>query len=91
MACEEGNSEIVELLLTQQLEAIDRDGNTALFIALRDGYGRVARQLLAAGASVDALNSDQLSLHEIAKHALNGQERFYDLDLKINSDRDVAT
>ncbi|KAI8608019.1 26S proteasome non-ATPase regulatory subunit 10-like protein [Chytriomyces sp. MP71] len=61
-ACAKGNLACVKLLLAQpniQLDHEDRDGNTALHIAVENGYGEVAVLLVEGGADVESQNGEK--------------------------------
>ncbi|KAJ3403875.1 hypothetical protein CcCBS67573_g06458 [Chytriomyces confervae] len=61
-ACAKGNVALVRLLLEQnniKLDIDDRDGNSALHIAIDNGHGEVAVLLVDAGADVDSENREK--------------------------------
>ena len=54
-AAQSGNLTQVQALLAQgaNIDAIDRDGTTALMFAAQQGYTEIVRHLLQAGANVN--------------------------------------
>ena len=58
---------------------------SALFVAAMNGHTGIAKDLLNAGADMDAKSSDNLSAYEIAKR--NGRRHIYDMMDKIRSEK----
>jgi hypothetical protein len=73
---EEGHEDVVKFLLDTgaELEAKDRDGNTALLRALHFGRGIVAEQLIAGGADMNAANYNGETVCDIARASLELQK-----------------
>ncbi|WP_265045438.1 MULTISPECIES: ankyrin repeat domain-containing protein [unclassified Wolbachia] len=67
LACENGQTEVVNLLLKREdidVNAISKDGYTPLHLATEKGYIEIVKTLIEAGANVDAIDRDgRTSLH----------------------------
>lgn len=62
LACENGQTEVVNLLLKREdidVNAISKDGYTPLHLATEKGYIETVKTLIGAGANVNALDKDK--------------------------------
>ena len=82
---EEGHEDVVKFLLDAgaEVEAKDRDGNTALLRALHFGRGTLAEQLVAGGADVNAVNYDDETVCGIARASLELQKESARIELMM--------
>ena len=90
LAARAGRKAIVDLLLSGasphergQLDAPDARGSTPLMLAIHAGHGEIARQLLEAGARVEAINA--LGETALSEAAFAGDEDIADRLLKADA------
>mmetsp|Transcript_88829 Transcript_88829/g.287219 ORF Transcript_88829/g.287219 Transcript_88829/m.287219 type:complete len:161 (+) Transcript_88829:137-619(+) len=72
VAARHGQIEVVERFLETscqqpQLDVVDKDGDTALIIAAREGHEDVVKALVGAGADLAVKNSERQSAVDVAK------------------------
>jgi ankyrin repeat protein len=72
LACREGHSEIVSVLLTfsdnplELVECVDCEGSTSLHLACQSDKADIVNSLLAKGANMDVFNHDGISPVHVA-------------------------